>query len=67
MFFWHSGPDIDDGDDDDDDDSQKPGPSGAANGHQKGKTAQQRNGEAMLKRILQEVDGECYNFRYTWR
>ncbi|XP_048780641.2 X-ray repair cross-complementing protein 5-like isoform X2 [Ostrea edulis] len=56
------GPDIDDGDDDDDDDSQKPGPSGAANGHQKGKTAQQRNGEAMLKRILQEVDGECYNF-----
>ncbi|XP_061178116.1 X-ray repair cross-complementing protein 5-like [Saccostrea echinata] len=53
------GPDIDD---DEDDDSEKPGPSGAANGHQKAKTRQQREGEAMLRRILEEVEGECYNF-----
>ena len=50
-------------DDDEDEDSDKPGPSGAANGHQKEKTAQQRAGEAMLRHILGEVDGECYSFR----
>ncbi|XP_076083778.1 X-ray repair cross-complementing protein 5-like [Mytilus galloprovincialis] len=46
----------------DDDDEDAPGPS-TANGHTKDKTPQQRAGEAMLKHILQEVDGECYSFR----
>ncbi|CAC5383189.1 XRCC5 [Mytilus coruscus] len=45
----------------DDDDEDAPGPS-TANGHTKDKTPQQRAGEAMLKHILQEVDGECYSF-----
>ncbi|XP_022297407.2 X-ray repair cross-complementing protein 5-like [Crassostrea virginica] len=53
------GPDIGD---DDEDDSQRPGPSGASNGHQKAKTPQQRAGERMLQRILEEVEGECYSF-----
>ncbi|XP_069105768.1 X-ray repair cross-complementing protein 5-like [Argopecten irradians] len=54
-----SGPSLDD---DDDNDSEKPGPSTMSNGHRKERTAQQRAGEAMLRHILQEVDGECYSF-----
>ncbi|XP_021378174.1 X-ray repair cross-complementing protein 5-like [Mizuhopecten yessoensis] len=49
-------------DDEDDNDSEKPGPSTISNGHRKERTAQQRAGEAMLRHILQEVDGECYSF-----
>lgn len=45
----------------DDDDDESAGPS-TANGHMKAKTAQQRAGEAMVRHILQEVDGECYSF-----
>nr|XP_011424766.2 X-ray repair cross-complementing protein 5 [Crassostrea gigas] len=56
------GPDINLDGDEDDDDSQRPGPSGAANGHQKARTPQQKAGEGMLKRILEEVEGECYSF-----
>ncbi|KAK3087491.1 hypothetical protein FSP39_006603, partial [Pinctada imbricata] len=52
------GPDLED----DDEDSEKPGPSGTANGHRKEKTSQQRAGEAMIRHILQEVEGECYSF-----
>lgn len=59
----YSGPDINLDGDEDDDDSQRPGPSGAANGHQKAWTPQQKAGEGMLKRILEEVEGECYSFR----
>lgn len=59
----YSGPDINLDGDEDDDDSQRPGPSGAANGHQKARTPQQKAGEGMLKRILEEVEGECYSFR----
>lgn len=59
----YSGPDINLDGDEDDDDSQRPGPSGAANGHQKARTSQQKAGEGMLKRILEEVEGECYSFR----
>lgn len=59
----YSGPDINLDGDEDDDDSQRPGPSGAANGHQKAQTPQQKAGEGMLKRILEEVEGECYSFR----
>ncbi|XP_060075599.1 X-ray repair cross-complementing protein 5-like isoform X2 [Ylistrum balloti] len=33
-----------------------------SNGQRKERTAQQRTGEAMLRHILQEVEGECYSF-----
>ena len=35
------------------------------NGHRKERTAQQKTGEAMIKYILDEVDGECYSFQYV--
>lgn len=36
---------------------------GMVNGHRKERTAQQKTGEAMIKYILDEVDGECYSFQ----
>ncbi|KAL3890820.1 hypothetical protein ACJMK2_003097 [Sinanodonta woodiana] len=47
---------------DDDDEEGGAGASAMPNGHQKVKTPQQRAGQAMLRHILQQVDGECYSF-----
>ncbi|XP_071110687.1 X-ray repair cross-complementing protein 5-like [Haliotis cracherodii] len=53
------GPNIDD-----DEDEEGGGDAGGAsvNGHRKEKTPQQRAGEAMVKHILDQVEGECYSF-----
>lgn len=52
-----SGPDLDDDDDGGDVDGK-----GDAKENGKPKTPQQRTGEAMIKHILEEVDGACYSF-----
>lgn len=56
-----SGPNFDD--DDDDDDGSGGAQGGPQNGSQKPKTAQQRSGTALVKYIVDKVDGECYSFR----
>lgn len=55
LAFYFSGPDFED-----DDEDEKPGTS--MNSHGKEKTAQQRAGETLVKRILNDVEGECYSF-----
>ena len=56
-----SGPNLDD----EDDDEPKAGPSSASNSHRKAKTAQQRAGEAMIRHLVDQVNGDCYSFRYS--
>ncbi|KAL4218077.1 X-ray repair cross-complementing protein 5 [Mactra antiquata] len=60
------GPDFDDDNDDDDGGGAAAGTDGGAgdsqNGSQKPKTAQQRSGTALIKYMVEEVNGECYSF-----
>ena len=60
-MFNSSGPDFDDDDEDGEDGGGDKG--GAQNGAAKPKTPQQRAGTALIKHIVEEVDGECYSFR----
>jgi len=57
-----SGPEVNN---DDDESPGGGGDAGASGGPQekKPKTPQQRAGHALVKHILEEVDGECYSFR----
>ena len=56
------GPDLEGNDDDLDEHDQHGASNGASNGHPKAKTAQQRAGETVLKHMLEETNGECYEF-----
>ncbi|XP_070533798.1 X-ray repair cross-complementing protein 5-like [Ptychodera flava] len=57
------GPDFDAEDEDDDEDNKNGMADGASNVfHRKEKTPQQRAGEALMKHILEAVDGTCYSF-----
>ena len=63
MFYWvhlfilNSGPDLDN--DDDDNDSPRPGTS---SGGAKPLTAQQQKAHALVRQIIDHVDGETYSF-----
>ena len=70
-FDVNRGPDLDGDTDDNCDDSEhgdvRPGPSNGHTrpmaAHGKPKTAHQKRGEALLKKIVSEVEGESYSYR----
>ncbi|KAH9487958.1 X-ray repair cross-complementing protein 5 [Bulinus truncatus] len=57
------GPYIRDEDEDDSGDATGRGEGADAHPDAKTKTPQQRSGEALIKHIIDQVDGECYSFR----
>ena len=62
LFLAYRGPELDD--DDEEDGGGDSGTGSSANGNAKPKSPQQKAGEAMIRHVLSEVNGECYSFRY---
>ena len=67
MVSVDRGPQLDGDTSDDSDDGgggdARPGPS---SGHGKPKTAQQKKGETVMKKMVSELNGESYSFRYLY-
>ena len=65
MVFVDRGPQLDGDTSDDSDDcgggDARPGPS---SGHVKPKTPQQKRGETVMRKMVSELNGDSYSFRY---